>query len=158
AEAHRSISEIAYRYGFCDSAHFSRTFRHRFGLPPREFRQQEAERATTSSTSVGQRGWPHDALAQLRAHQTAPEARNIAALTAANKEDPTTAAGQARHHLAVEASTVHWGYFSRSLPPQMEIASGDIITIETLTQHASDDPGRMIAGDAGAESVFGWTS
>ena len=26
-EAHRSISEIAYRYGFGDSAHFSRTFR-----------------------------------------------------------------------------------------------------------------------------------
>jgi acetamidase/formamidase/AraC-like DNA-binding protein len=162
AEAHRSISEIAYRYGFSDSAHFSRTFRHRFGLPPREFRQQEAERATTSSTSVGQRGWPHDALAQVRAHQTTPEARNIAALTAANKEEQKTAAGQAHHqahhHLAVEAATVHWGYFSRSLPPQMEIASADIITIETLTQHASDDPERMITGDAGAESVFGWTS
>ena len=52
---------------------------------------------------------------------------------------------------------MHWGYFSRSLPPQIEIASGDTITIETLTQHASDDPERMIAGDAGAESVFGWT-
>ena len=38
AEAHRSISEIAYRYGFGESAHFSRAFRHRFGLPPREFR------------------------------------------------------------------------------------------------------------------------
>ena len=44
AEAHHTISEIAYRYGFADSAHFSRTFRHRFGLSPREFRQQEAER------------------------------------------------------------------------------------------------------------------
>ncbi len=68
AEAHQSISEIAYRYGFGDSAHFSRTFRHRFGLPPREFRQQEAERATPPSTASGQRGWPQDALAQLRAH------------------------------------------------------------------------------------------
>ena len=33
---------------FRDSAHFSRTFRHRFGLPPREFRQQEAERASAA--------------------------------------------------------------------------------------------------------------
>ena len=52
---------------------------------------------------------------------------------------------------------MHWGYFSRSLKPQAEINSGDTITIETLTQHASDDPERMIAGDAGAESVFRWT-
>ena len=49
AEAHHSISEIAYRYGFGDSAHFSRAFRHRFGLPPREFRQQEVERAAPPS-------------------------------------------------------------------------------------------------------------
>ena len=52
---------------------------------------------------------------------------------------------------------MHWGYFSRSLQPQIEIDSGDTITIETLTQHASDDPERMIMNDAGAESVFGWT-
>src|SRR6202044_1590480 len=51
----------------------------------------------------------------------------------------------------------HWGYFSRSLAPQTEIDSGDTITIETLTQHASDDPARMITGDPGAESVFHWT-
>lgn len=34
----RSISDIALTWGFKDSAHFSRTFRHRFGLTPREFR------------------------------------------------------------------------------------------------------------------------
>ena len=43
------------------------------------------------------------------------------------------------------------------MPPQIEINSGETITIETLTQHASDDPERMIKGDAGAESVFHWT-
>ena len=67
-EAHRSISEIAYAYGFGDSAHFSRAFRHRFGLPPREFRQQEAERASSQHGVAGQRGWPQEALAQLRVH------------------------------------------------------------------------------------------
>jgi acetamidase/formamidase/AraC-like DNA-binding protein len=157
AEAHRSISEIAYRYGFGDSAHFSRTFRARFGLPPREFRQQEAERATTPQAAKGQRGWPHDALAQLRVHQMPVEAKTIAAPGCSKQDEAHAANGRSHHHLAVEADKVHWGYFSRSLAPQIEIASGDTITIETLSQHASDDPERMIAGDKAAESVFGWT-
>ena len=155
AEAHRSISEIAYAYGFGDSAHFSRAFRHRFGLPPREFRQQEAERATSQHGVPGQRGWPQEALAQLRAHPPGADARGSAAC--AGTIAPSTGE-RSHHHLPVEASRVHWGYFSRSLAPQIEIASGDTITIETLTQHASDDPELMIAGDAGAESVFGWTA
>jgi acetamidase/formamidase/AraC-like DNA-binding protein len=157
AQAHRSISEIAYRYGFGDSAHFSRTFRHRFGLPPREFRQQEAERAAPPSTTVGQRGWPQDALAQLRAQQPSGATRKIASLAATELEARPTKTDQTHHHIAVEAKRVHWGYFSRMLAPQAEINSGDTITVETLTQHASDDPERMITGDAGAESVFGWT-
>jgi acetamidase/formamidase/AraC-like DNA-binding protein len=157
AEAQQSISEIAFRFGFSDSAHFSRTFRQRFGLSPREFRQQEAERVTTSATARGQRGWPHDALAQLRAHQTSADTRKRAVADCGTPVRPESAE-PAHHHLAVEAARVHWGYFSRSLPPQAEIASGDTITVETLTQHASDDPELMIAGDPGAESVFGWTA
>ncbi len=157
AEAHHSISEIAYRNGFNDSAHFSRAFRHRFGLSPREFRQQEIERATASAAAAGQRGWPQQALAQLRNYHPLAAAQQKG--TASKPADMTPCAeGEHRHHhLAVEASRVHWGYFSRSLAPQAEVNSGDTITIETLTQHASDDPARMIAGDAGAESVFGWT-
>ena len=151
--AHRSISEIAYAYGFGDSAHFSRAFRHRFGLPPREFRQQEAERAASQLGIAGQRGWPQEALAQLRAHQSVAARSSIAP----GDGEKRATSERRHHHLPVEASRVHWGYFSRSLPPQIEIASGDTITIETLTQHASDDPELMIAGDAAAESVFGWT-
>jgi acetamidase/formamidase/AraC-like DNA-binding protein len=158
AESHHSISEIAYRNGFNDSAHFSRVFRHRFGLSPREFRQQEIERATVSSAAAGQRGWPQQALAQLRSHHPSASARRSAALPQADCIPPSHEGEHRHHYLAVEASRVHWGYFSRSLPPQTEINSGDTITIETLTQHASDDPERMIKGDAGAESVFRWTS
>jgi acetamidase/formamidase len=51
---------------------------------------------------------------------------------------------------------VHWGFFSRSLPPRLEVSSGDSVTIEVLTHHANDDAERMIRGDAGAESVFRW--
>lgn len=154
AEADHSISEIAFRAGFNDSAHFSRVFRQRFGLSPREFRQHEAERQSPSATAAGQRGWPQQALAQLRS-QHAAAAGQIATRSAIERAQIE---GVPRHHqLTADASRVHWGYFSRSLPPQIEIGSGDTITIETLTQHASDDPERMIKGDAGAESVFHWT-
>ena len=61
------------------------------------------------------------------------------------------------HHLPANAGTVHWGYFSKLLRPQVEVDSGDFVTIETLTHHANDDAERMIQGDAGAESVFLWT-
>jgi acetamidase/formamidase/AraC-like DNA-binding protein len=156
AEAHHSISEIAYRNGFNDSAHFSRAFRHRFGLSPREFRQQELERIAVSAVT-GQRGWPQQALAQLRNHHPAAIACNGAAPARTELVAPGGEGEHRHHHLSVEAARVHWGYFGRSLAPQIEINSGDTITIETLTQHASDDPERMIAGDAGAESVFHWT-
>ncbi|SHG54196.1 acetamidase/formamidase family protein [Bradyrhizobium erythrophlei] len=157
AEAHHSISEIAYRNGFNDSAHFSRTFRHRFGLSPREFRQQELERFTASSSAAGQRGWPQQALAQLRSHHPLASAARNTEPSPADIVCGSAEGKQHHHHLSVQAARVHWGYFSRSLAPQVEINSGDTITIETLTQHASDDPERMIAGDAGAESVFHWT-
>lgn len=157
AEAHHSISEIAYRSGFNDSAYFSRAFRNRFGLSPREFRQQEIERASASSAAAGQRGWPQDALAQLRNHHAAANDRQFAGAAERDRTPPSAEGDHNHHHLSVDATRVHWGYFSRSLPPQMEINSGDTVTIETLTQHASDDPELMITGDAGAESVFHWT-
>jgi acetamidase/formamidase len=61
------------------------------------------------------------------------------------------------HHLPANADTVHWGYFSKNLKPQLDVESGDFVTIETLTHQASDDHERMIAGDPGAESVYLWT-
>ena len=73
-------------------------------------------------------------------------------------EGRTGVIGRANHHLVpATAETVHWGYFSRSLKPVLSVASGDFVTIETLTHHAYDDHARMIAGDPGAESVFRWT-
>jgi AraC-like DNA-binding protein len=36
---HRGVSEIAFGWGFNDAAHFSRAFKERFGVTPREFRQ-----------------------------------------------------------------------------------------------------------------------
>jgi len=36
----RSVSEVAYSWGFNDPAHFSRTFRSRFGISPTQCRRQ----------------------------------------------------------------------------------------------------------------------
>ena len=62
------------------------------------------------------------------------------------------------NHYYVPATdkTVHWGYFSKLLKPQVEVSSGDYVTLETLTHHANDDADRMVKGDAGAESVYFW--
>lgn len=151
AEARFSVSEIAFRRGFNDAAHFSRTFRERFGLTPRDFRNQQAKHTPPKGLPAGQRGWPREALVQLGSPETACD---TVASPCPTRSDIRPAS---HHYLAVEARSVHWGYFSRALKPQVEIASGDTITVETLSQHASDDPERMIVGDPGALDVFRWT-
>jgi acetamidase/formamidase len=70
---------------------------------------------------------------------------------------PTMVPGTKNHYyLPATDKTVHWGYFSKLLPPLVEVNSGDFVTIEVLTHHANDDAERMVKGDPGAESVFFW--
>ena len=61
-------------------------------------------------------------------------------------------------HVPASDKTVHWGYFSKSLKPVVEVVSGDFVTIETVTHHANDDAERMVKGDPGVESIFHWES
>ena len=78
--------------------------------------------------------------------------------TLSSPASAATSPGQPTYHyLPANADTVHWGYFSKLLKPQLEVDSGDYITIEALTHHANDDAERMVKGDPGAESVFLWT-
>jgi AraC-like DNA-binding protein len=44
AQARRSISDIAFGYGFNDTAHFSRLFARRFGYPPSQLRLRAADK------------------------------------------------------------------------------------------------------------------
>jgi len=60
------------------------------------------------------------------------------------------------YHVRASAKTVHWGYFSKKLPPLITVNSGDFVTLETVTHHAYDDFERMIQGDPGVESIFYW--
>jgi len=60
------------------------------------------------------------------------------------------------HFVPASNATVHWGYFSKKLKPVLEINSGDLVTMETVTHHANDDPERMVQSDPGVESIFYW--
>lgn len=147
------VADVAYACGFGDAANFNRLFKERFGLPPGAFRARQAEKLPEGA-GAEQRGWPVHALANPRNQQ-----RSLP--TGAASPYPERAAsapgGAWRHRLAVNSANVHWGYFSRSLRPVLELRSGDSVEVETLTQHASDAPDLMIRGDPAAEDVFFWT-
>jgi len=154
AEAHRSVSDIAFGCGFSDAAHFSRSFRDRFGMSPRAFRQQQAERVSGLGVKTGQRGWPQDAVAQLRAHRPAPV---IAAAELKLVDCAVSRVASLRIIFSPWMRRAFTGLFQPCAETADRSRFGDTITVETLTQHASDDPELMITGDPGAESVFRWT-
>lgn len=159
---HLSISDICFRWGFNDAAHFSHSFRDRYQMSPRQFRQQANEASQQTLRKRIRRGWPsgyfessavatEDSAAARDPHDAVPPSAAAAATS-----EPQGTPGR-HHHLPAKADTIHWGYFSHAIAPALSIRSGDIVTIETLTQHAYDDYERMIKGDSGAESVFHWT-
>jgi acetamidase/formamidase/AraC-like DNA-binding protein len=165
-----SITEISYRWGFNDSAHFSRAFRDQYGLSPREFRKQADAAAHAAPASQIGRGWPEGASKALRRvslsrnHEWLPKAepkptakRAPGKPASVIKPDFSVAATHRHHYVAANEKTVHWGYFSKSLPPVLVMNSGELVTLETLTHHANDDFDRMVKGDPGAERVFHWT-
>jgi acetamidase/formamidase len=61
------------------------------------------------------------------------------------------------YYVPANAQTVRWGYFSKTAKPIVEVNSGDLLTIETVTHQASDDYERMVKGDPGVESIYYWT-
>ncbi len=159
--ARDSITTICFRWGFNDAAGFSRAFSERFGEPPRRYRRKIADTISEGVRLQMARGWPLGLAERTKARR--PLARGGRTETGGAPDAAIAAAalpvatGRRHHRLPVTDKTVHWGYFSRSLRPVLEVESGDIVTIETLTQHAYDDHERMIKGDPGAESVFHWS-
>lgn len=148
------ISDIGFKWGFNDAAHFSRSFRDSFGKSPRAYRSETPSSPPDAAARQARRGWPSEALEggeRFRAANGAPGDPE-AVKAAARPEDVAV-----RHHLAATDRTIHWGYFSRDLAPVLEIGSGDVVTVEVLTQHAFDDHERMIKGDPAIEGVFRWT-
>jgi acetamidase/formamidase/AraC-like DNA-binding protein len=154
-----SITDICLRWGFNDIAYFSRSFRDRFAMSPRQHRKA-AGLSVALTEDAPRRGSP-----QLRRDRDTddvpgPEdwgAGDAGPAVGGPLAPASEGGGGTRHYLPANRSTVHWGYFSRHIAPVLEVASGDIVTVETLTQHGGDDYDRMVAGDLGAESVYAWT-
>lgn len=48
------------------------------------------------------------------------------------------------HQLNATADNVHWGYFDRDRAAVLSVQSGDIVAVETVTQHAGDAPELMM--------------
>ncbi|MBW4024769.1 MAG: helix-turn-helix domain-containing protein [Proteobacteria bacterium] len=151
------VAEIGFRWGFTDPAHFSRAFREQYGTTPSLFREQAEAPAGAALDNQETRGRPHRTAplpeAARAARPAEPADLPLEPSASANARD----AHSARHHLPISRRTVHWGYFSRALAPVLTVKSGDTVTVEALTQHATDDYNRMVLGDPGAESVVGWT-
>lgn len=61
-QSHRSISEIAFHWGFSDLSHFGRRFKARYGLTPTDYRRQFHLIATTRPLPIAR---PHGALVEL---------------------------------------------------------------------------------------------
>lgn len=142
-----SIASIGQRWGFRNPAHFSRSFTAAFETTPTAVRRAQK----TGGAGYGLRGRP-----SARVPQTLPT-RTVGPAPRGDAMSGGAPAVHGRHHLPASSETVHWGYLSRTLPPALRIKSGEVVTVETLTQHAGDDWDRMVDGDAGAQSVFEWT-
>ncbi|CAN5226548.1 acetamidase/formamidase family protein [soil metagenome] len=157
---HLSITDICFRWGFNDAGHFSRSFREQYGVSPRVYRAELGDRMSQNLLRTVSRGWPditHDIYKKLTRNESGPAAR-VRELVATAPTAGTTEAGARHHYLPCNPDTVHWGYFSYALTPTLEVASGDYVTIETLSHHCGDDYDRMIKGDSGAEAIFHWTA
>jgi AraC family transcriptional regulator, positive regulator of tynA and feaB len=62
----KTITEIAFSWGFSDSAHFSRSFRHQFGICPRTFRAQTGLKTWDYEKDPGAHEFSHMEIAELR--------------------------------------------------------------------------------------------
>lgn len=175
-----SITDICFRWGFTDAANFSRAFSQVMGMSPKAYRAMpprdlearlrrgcpelyggQPGTGDNPEGNIDQRRRPFQDFLNSHAHyalslQLAPK-RAARATEVSCRSQSDLVQGQ-QFYLPVSDKSVHWGYFSKDIPPVLTVRSGDTVTIETLSQHASDDSERMIKGDRGAESVFHWTS
>lgn len=169
--AHLSISDIAFRWGFNDAAHFSRTFHEEWGISPRECRRREGADGVRPPRRF-QRGWAdgeEEILAaggMLSGHGIVQpgqlDFRNATAAAPPRKSRSaaSTAAsnGKPRHHyLAASKETIHRGFFSKILNSVLEINSRDVVTIETLSPFSSGIDG-IIQGSRTGAPAFGYES
>jgi acetamidase/formamidase len=112
-----------------------------------------------SSPQVGSQALPADPARRRFLQGTLASTVALGSLGAASLAQAQTELQRStinHYHIPATDQTVHWGYFSKSLTPLVEVESGDFVTMETVTHHAYDDYERMIKGDPGVESIYYW--
>src|SRR5438128_2179002 len=77
----------------------------------------------------------------------------LSSVTPAQAQPGMVPGSKNHYYVPANDKTVHWGYFSKLLKPQVEVNSGDFVTIEVLTHHANDDAERMVKGDPAPETA-----
>ena len=154
--AQMSITDICLRWGFNDIAYFSRSFRERFAMSPREHRKggrsrrrHQRRRATTRLPHVA----PHPR--RRRRPRARTPRRRFSSSWKSRRPIPGQRPRPAPTTICRSTAPRCTGAISAAIsPPCWEVDSGDVVTIETLTHHGGDDYERMVEGDEGAESVF----
>jgi acetamidase/formamidase len=121
-----------------------------------ERRERSRNGSEAPSVDAGRRDFLKSALTAGGVAAASMAATGLSAVTSAQAQPGMVPGTKNHYYVPATDKTVHWGYFSKLLKPQVEVSSGDFVTIEALTHHADDDFNRMIKGDPGAESVFFW--
>jgi len=146
--AHLTISDICFRWSFNDAAHFSRAFREQYHISPRAYRREVGSTISKKVLLHTGRSWPGG--------PRTPSAAPVRQIHRSPQVAPLPP-GLRHHLLPISATSVYSP--KRESPRQslIEVASGDVITIETLSPNARHDFERMIRGDAGMERALSAT-
>src|SRR5260370_39969348 len=88
--SHLSISDICFRWGFNDAAHFSRAFHDTYGVSPRNFRRAATAEMADRMLQYANRGWP-EAPSLLRWRKALIE-EPVAITPSGLHQDPASAA------------------------------------------------------------------
>jgi acetamidase/formamidase len=112
------------------------------------------KRRQTTERSVGRgayhpsvAGGDDDSEAQAQGNQAPQPTLAVPAAVQA-----AVASGAAVHTLPATPETCFWGFLDRDRPPVLQVASGDVIYVETLTHQAGDAPDLLM--DAGTHAVY----
>lgn len=141
--AHLSIGDICFRWNFSDAAHFSRAFREQYRVSPREYRREIGATISKKVLLHTNRGWPGSS-------RTAIELPRQRIAQAPQPPYP----GLRHHHLPLSAATVHPA--ARAQPPRciVEVASGDVVTLETICAGVNRDYLRLFKVDTELEQLL----
>jgi acetamidase/formamidase/AraC-like DNA-binding protein len=151
--AHLSIGDICFRWSFNDAAHFSRAFREQYHISPRAYRREVGSTISKKVLLHTGRSWPGGPRAPSPSPSLSPSPAPARPIQR-SPQVPPLPPGLRHHQLPISASSVYSPKRGSPRRALIEVASGDVITIETLSPNARHDVERMVRGDGGMERAL----